>query len=273
MCQSGCECSSQISSLCHEERGKTGWRRGGSGMGEQYRRDPSWKKSFAQFYESCICPVGWFYQSLTATVERDLNDGRATKPARCRVRVISQLNALQVNADNALCSSLAFSFLKKSNFYRWLWADTSAAGASVLWAKLVQHLCCEDEKTSWLHFVSKFIPAQNIAKLLVLLKVSSVFFCMIFFFLFHPNSFFLLLGNLKYHRGKLALDDSSGKCLGGVRKRMNAISRGWNLLFTCNADERRFASAPFSCCLQLQNPLQYFLVTHFFPSHLCLKTS
>lgn len=43
-------------------------------MGEQYRRDPSWKKSFAQFYESGICPVGWFYQSLTATVERDLND-------------------------------------------------------------------------------------------------------------------------------------------------------------------------------------------------------
>lgn len=190
MCQSGCECSSQISSLCHEERGKTGWQRGGSGMGEQYRRDPSWKKSFAQFYESCICPVGWFYQSLTATVERDLNDGRATKPARCRVRVISQLNALQVNADNALCSSLAFSFLKKSNFYRWLWADTSAAGASVLWAKLVQHLCCEDEKTSWLHFVSKFIPAQKIAKLLVLLKVSSVFFVWFFFFYSIPILFF-----------------------------------------------------------------------------------
>lgn len=149
MCQSWCECSSQISSLCGEERGKTGV--GGSGMGEQYRCDPSWKKSFAQFYESCICPVGWFYQSLTATVERDLNGGWATKPARCRVRVISQLNALQVNADNALLS-FSFSFLKKSNFYRWLWADTSAARASVLKAKLVQH-SCEDEKTSWLHFM------------------------------------------------------------------------------------------------------------------------
>lgn len=154
MCQSWCECSSQISSLCREERGKSRVvvKGGGSGMGEQYRRDPSWKKSFAQFYESGICPVGWFYQSLTATVERDLNDGWATKLARCRVRVISQLNALQVNADNAH-STFSFSSFKKPNFYRWLWADTSAARASVLRAKLVQHLCSEDEKTSWLHFI------------------------------------------------------------------------------------------------------------------------
>lgn len=88
------------------------WGGGGSGMGEQYCCDPGWKKSFAQFYESCICPVGWFYQSLAATVERDLNDGWATKPAGCRVRVISQMNALQVKADNAL-SSLPFLFLKE----------------------------------------------------------------------------------------------------------------------------------------------------------------
>lgn len=131
-----------------EDRQGVGWR-----SGAQYLHNPSWKKSFAQFYESGICPVGWFYQSPTATVERDFffkMTWWATKPATCRVTVISQLNALQVNADNAL-SSFSFSFFKKSHFYRWLWADTVAARASVLRAKLAQNLCSEDEKTSWLH--------------------------------------------------------------------------------------------------------------------------
>lgn len=62
---------------------------------------------------------------------------------RSQVRVISQLNA-----DN----TLEFHFLKK--FYTWQWADTSTARASVLRAKLVQHLCAEDEKTSGLQFMS-----------------------------------------------------------------------------------------------------------------------
>lgn len=72
MCQSERECSSQISApLSWGERKNDV---GGSGMGEQYRCDLCWKKSFAQFSESSICPVGWFYQSLTAMVKCDLND-------------------------------------------------------------------------------------------------------------------------------------------------------------------------------------------------------
>lgn len=48
---------------------------------------------------------------------------------------------------------------------------------------------------------------------------------------------------------------------------------GWILLRSCGTDKRRSASTRVFCCLQFQNPLQYFPVTHFFPSHLCSKTS
>lgn len=117
-------------------------------------------------------------------VERDLNDGWATKLARCRVRVISQLNALQVNADNAL-SSFSFSFVKKSNFYRWVWADTSAARASAHRAKLVQHLCGEDEKTSQL-CACKVIPGKTSSER-HWASCSSLSIISDFFFFFLPN--------------------------------------------------------------------------------------
>lgn len=106
---------------------------GCSGTGEQCCYTCSWKKSFAQFYEGCICPVGWFYQRLTATVECDLNDWWATKLAGCLVRVISQLNALQVNADSTFYTFLFFIFppKKKSNFYRWHWAVIAAVSVEL----------------------------------------------------------------------------------------------------------------------------------------------
>lgn len=104
MCQSGSECSSQISSLWREQRGK----RGGAGMVEQKHRDPSRKKSFAAFYESCICPVGLFYRSLTATRIVILNEEVSHKAGR--VTGWSHFSAQRSPGKSRLCA-LEFLFL------------------------------------------------------------------------------------------------------------------------------------------------------------------
>lgn len=54
VCQNWCRCSSQISSLCHEEVNNT-------------VAIPAERNHLHNLYESGICPVGWFCQTLTAT--------------------------------------------------------------------------------------------------------------------------------------------------------------------------------------------------------------
>lgn len=165
--------------------------------------------------------------------------------------VVSQLHKLWVNSDNVPLS-----------FYTWLWAHTH--NWKLRWKLKFPMTVGSTLRQRWNCFMNKcFLRVNSSRKTRKHLEMSSSFvsFCLQFL-----TQFLLTPLCVPVYRipGRLTVKAKKKKKTFFFPQ----VETCCSLAVQIKAD----LPSRVCCCFQFQNPLQYFLVTHFFPSHLCSKT-